>query len=95
MSIARLPYSIPQSKSNRPGSSRSTPARHDGERVCRPHPVTSTQTLYSSEDSEFLAAIQRFQKASGRKFLLHTDYLDVFKSLGFVRVATTTGGDPS
>lgn len=41
---------------------------------------------YTPEQIEFMLAVERHKKRTGRKFLTHTDYLAVAVALGYRRV---------
>ena len=42
---------------------------------------------YSDEEREFLLAIEKYQRESGRRYLSWHEVLRVFKSLGYRKVA--------
>jgi hypothetical protein len=42
---------------------------------------------YSDEEREFLLAIEKYQRASGRRYLSWHEVLRVLKSLGYRKVA--------
>lgn len=46
------------------------------------HPATS-ERAYEDDETEWLAAVARYQAETGRKFLLATEYLKILKSLGY------------
>jgi hypothetical protein len=48
--------------------------------------LTNVGSRYTADQCEFLKAVERHQKASGRKFLNHTDYLAVVLALGYSKV---------
>ena len=52
-------------------------------------PDETNRDDYSDDETEFLKAVRDHQKATGKRFLAHTDYLKVARSLGYRRI----GGD--
>lgn len=54
-----------------------------GGRTIRHH--ATTDHIFDSDETEFLAAIEEFKEASGKKFPTWTDALRVMKSLGYCK----------
>lgn len=55
-------------------------------------PATSERD-YDSAELEFMQAIERYKKISGRRFPSCSEILNVVRSLGYVRVMPAAGGE--
>jgi hypothetical protein len=64
------------------------PVTAPGVAVCRHHCTSEHQ--FSSDEVEFLAAIEEFKKTSGKKFPTWTDTLKVILSLGYLKMDRAT-----
>lgn len=42
---------------------------------------------YTADEVQFMRAVERHQKKTGRKFLTHVEYLRIAESLGYRRAA--------
>jgi hypothetical protein len=49
------------------------------------NPATADR-IYTDEEREFLRAIDQFQTRTGKRILAWSEVLDIFKSLGYVRL---------
>ena len=69
-------------KSGRAGIGR--PAVRERRRLIDP---TTCERDYAADEIEFMQAIERYKRASGRMFPTCSEVLEVVRSLGYVRVA--------
>lgn len=77
-----MPATAPR-RSAAPRSSAAAP-RHDRRRLIDP---TTCERDYQPEELEFMQALERYKRSSGRMFPTCSEILEVVRSLGYVRVA--------
>ncbi len=56
---------------------------------------TTCERDYSNDEIEFMKALDDYKRASGRMFPTCSEILEVFKSLGYVKIATRPPVEPS
>lgn len=56
---------------------------------------TTCERDYSHEEIEFMTALDAYKRASGRMFPTCSEILEVIRAMGYVKLATVSGGGQS
>lgn len=54
---------------------------------------TTCERDYDSAEVEFMQAVERYKRTTGRRFPTCSEMLEIVRSLGYVRVLPAAGGE--
>ena len=53
--------------------------------------IDREEGVHDADQFEFLQAVEAYQKVNGRKFLRHTEYLEIARRLGYRKTGSRDG----